>query len=141
MTDSTTTNYHWSYPTVGADASTWGTTINNALIAIDAQVWANANSALQASSLLGAGAKIASISASFTAGDIPIYASDGSLGNSGYGPGSFDAAGAASAALSSAESYTNSQIAAQGLRIGTIKIWVGGSDPGGAAANGDVWIA
>ncbi len=36
MADSTTTNYGWAYPTVNADADTWGTTLNNAIIAVDA---------------------------------------------------------------------------------------------------------
>src|SRR6185503_4924626 len=38
MTDSTTTNYGWSYPTVGADSNTWGATLNSTIIAIDAQM-------------------------------------------------------------------------------------------------------
>ena len=38
MSDSTTTNYGWAYPTVNADANTWGGTLNSAIIAIDAQV-------------------------------------------------------------------------------------------------------
>jgi len=38
LTDSTTTNYGWSYPTNGADDSTWGNTLNNTIIAIDAQM-------------------------------------------------------------------------------------------------------
>ena len=41
MADAVTTNYSWSYPTNGADATSWGTTLNTTLIAIDAQVRAN----------------------------------------------------------------------------------------------------
>ena len=45
MTDATTPNYGWSIPTNGADDDTWGTTLNTTLIAIDAQVAANAAAA------------------------------------------------------------------------------------------------
>ena len=41
MADAVTLNYNWSYPTNGADATSWGTTLNTTLIAIDAQVRAN----------------------------------------------------------------------------------------------------
>lgn len=41
MADTLTPNYGWVQPTVGGDASTWGTTINNDLALIDAQVFAN----------------------------------------------------------------------------------------------------
>jgi microcystin-dependent protein len=41
MVDTTTPNYGWVQPAVGGDASTWGTTINNDLALIDAQVWQN----------------------------------------------------------------------------------------------------
>lgn len=47
MTDSTTTNYSWSYPTYGADADTWGTTLNTTIIAIDSQMKTNADAAVQ----------------------------------------------------------------------------------------------
>jgi hypothetical protein len=47
VTDSTTTNYSWSYPTYGADADTWGTTLNTTIIAIDSQMKANADAAVQ----------------------------------------------------------------------------------------------
>lgn len=46
MPDSTTTNYGWSYPTVGADSSTWGTTLNNTIIAVDAQMFTNSGNGL-----------------------------------------------------------------------------------------------
>jgi microcystin-dependent protein len=39
MADATTTNYGWSYPTVNADAGTWGSTLNTTIIAIDAQMY------------------------------------------------------------------------------------------------------
>lgn len=48
MADSTTPNYGWAYPTVNADADTWGTTLNAALIAADATVKANADTAAAA---------------------------------------------------------------------------------------------
>jgi len=38
VSDATTPNYGWAYPTVNADADTWGTTLNNAIIAIDASL-------------------------------------------------------------------------------------------------------
>ena len=41
MADTTTPKYGWVQPAVGGDASTWGTTINNDLALIDAQVWSN----------------------------------------------------------------------------------------------------
>lgn len=34
----TTTNYGWTYPTVNADADTWGTILNDMAIAIDASL-------------------------------------------------------------------------------------------------------
>ena len=52
MSDSTTTNYGWAYPTVNADANTWGTTLNSAIIAIDAQMHTNAVAACQAANNL-----------------------------------------------------------------------------------------
>lgn len=39
MTDSVTINYGWSYPTVNADADTWGATLNTTIIAIDSVVY------------------------------------------------------------------------------------------------------
>lgn len=47
MSDSTTTNYGWSYPTVNADSDTWGTTVNATIIAIDGQMKTNATAACQ----------------------------------------------------------------------------------------------
>jgi microcystin-dependent protein len=41
LADTTTPKYGWVQPAVGGDASTWGTTINNDLALIDAQVWSN----------------------------------------------------------------------------------------------------
>jgi len=54
MPDSTTPNYGWAYPTVNADSGTWGATLNATIVAIDAQVKANASSG--ASILYGNGA-------------------------------------------------------------------------------------
>lgn len=48
MTDATTPNYGWSYPTVNADADTWGTTLNATVVAIDGQVKTNADAAAAA---------------------------------------------------------------------------------------------
>jgi len=49
MADTLTPNYGWVQPAVGGDATTWGTTLNNDLALIDAQVYANE----QASVLIG----------------------------------------------------------------------------------------
>ena len=38
MTDATTPNFSWSYPTNGADASTWGSTLNATILAIDSVI-------------------------------------------------------------------------------------------------------
>lgn len=45
MTDATTPNYGWSYPTNSADQDSWGLTLNATILAIDAQVAANAAAA------------------------------------------------------------------------------------------------
>lgn len=42
MTDATTPNYGWSFPTNSGDQDTWGLTLNATILAIDAQVAANA---------------------------------------------------------------------------------------------------
>ena len=51
----TTTNYGWTYPTVNADADTWGTKLNYMAIAIDASLktvdTATGNAALKANNL------------------------------------------------------------------------------------------
>lgn len=41
MADTQTPNYGWIQPQVGGDATTWGTTLNNDLALIDAQVFNN----------------------------------------------------------------------------------------------------
>jgi len=38
MSDSTTQNYGWACPTVGADSDTWGATINATIVSIDADL-------------------------------------------------------------------------------------------------------
>lgn len=38
MSDETTPNYGWPYPTVNADEDSWGTTLNGTITAIDAKV-------------------------------------------------------------------------------------------------------
>lgn len=40
-----TPNYSWAYPTVNADADTWGATLNALAISIDGQVFSNASTA------------------------------------------------------------------------------------------------
>jgi hypothetical protein len=134
MSDSTTTNYGWAYPTVNADANTWGTTLNSALIAIDGQVHANAAAACQvANNLSELAATAATARSNLGLGSAATQSSS-----------AFDAAGAASAAqsaaISAAASNTSSAISAQGLRIGTAAIFVqvGGSPP--AMNNGDICV-
>jgi microcystin-dependent protein len=50
MADTVTPNYGWVQPQVGGDATTWGTTLNDDLALIDAQVYANE----QATVMIGA---------------------------------------------------------------------------------------
>ncbi|MGH6828662.1 MAG: hypothetical protein ACREFW_07105 [Rhizomicrobium sp.] len=52
MADSTTPNYGWSYPTVNADANSWGTTLNATFVAIDGQMKTNALAACQTANSL-----------------------------------------------------------------------------------------
>ncbi len=49
MPDATTTYYGWSYPTNGADASSWGTTLNGTIVDIDAALHALAITVVPAS--------------------------------------------------------------------------------------------
>jgi len=87
MTDATTTHYGWAYPTVNADADSWGATLNTAIIAIDAQTFANADAALQKSANLSDLANAATARTNLGLGTAATEAS-----------GTFDAAGAAGAA-------------------------------------------
>ena len=130
MADSTTANYGWAYPTVNADANTWGSTLNAAIIAIDAQMYALATATLRqtnnlsdlssiatARSHLGLGSAalanasdnagtVAGITGTLVVHNIPIWnTANGTLQDSGYAPSSFDAAGSASAAQTNAQSY------------------------------------
>jgi hypothetical protein len=132
MSDSMTA-YGWLYPTVNADANTWGTTLNNTIIAIDAQMHANAGAACQTANNLSDLANAATARTNLGLGSAATQSS-----------GAFDAAGTAaaaqSAAISAAAGNTSSAIAAQGLRIGTAAIFVqvGGSPP--AMNNGDICV-
>lgn len=130
MPDSTTTNYGWAYPTVNADANTWGTTLNNAIIAIDGQVHANAVAACQTANNLSDVASAAAARTNLGLGSAATQATGAFLqpgnnlsdvanagtarGNLGLGSAAtqsssaFDAAGAASTAQSNAESYAAS---------------------------------
>lgn len=92
MPDSTTPNYGWAYPTVNADANTWGTTLNNAIVSIDAQMAANAGAAAQKSNNLSDLANAATARANLGLGSAATSATS-----------AFDAAGAASAAQSAAQ--------------------------------------
>ena len=78
MADAVTLNYNWSYPTNGADATTWGNTLNTTVIAIDAQVRANVlASAPSASPTFTGTATFSFLSAT--------NGLDGSTGTGGYG--------------------------------------------------------
>lgn len=138
MADSTTTNYNWAYPTVNADADTWGTTLNNAIIAIDAQVKSNANSAQPTNAALTGISLLAG-----TAGTIPYFAATGTIGALSVGSGLSVASNALSAAVTSVAGRTGPVTLAVGditnYRAGTIKIWVQSGDPGGSAVDGDLW--
>lgn len=129
MPDSTTAHYGWAYPTVNGDSTTWGATLVAMFVAMDAQIFNNAQAALQKASNLSDLTDAAAARTNLGLGSAATHAST-----------DFDAAGAAASALTTAEAYTNSQIAAQGLRIGTAKVWVQSADPGASAQDGDVWF-
>ena len=92
MSDSTTANYGWAYPTVNADANTWGTTLNSAIIAIDAQMHGNAGAACQTANNLSDLANAGTARTNLGLGSAATQSS-----------GAFDAAGAASAAQGAAQ--------------------------------------
>ena len=142
MTDSTTTNYGWSYPTVNADANTWGTTLNNTVIAIDAQMHGNEGAACQAANNLSDLASAATARSNLGLGSAATQSS-----------GAFDAAGAAGAAQSAAQesscqragnlSDLASAASARGnLGLGTAATQnhtVSTSGPSGTPNDGDTW--
>lgn len=76
----TTANYGWTYPTVNADADTWGTKLNNMAIAIDAQMFTNAGlAAPKANPTFTGTVTVAALTASGTA----TFADSGTWGSGG----------------------------------------------------------
>jgi len=164
MADSTTTNYGWAYPTVNADADTWGTTLNNAIIAIDASLKTvdntTAAAALKANNLsdlanaatartnLGLGtAATANTSTSPTGTVVAVvsaasgnvasfYDNNGTIGNSGI---------AATDVLTKSgnlASLANAATARSNLGLGSIAIHnvtISSSAPSGGS-DGDIWL-
>lgn len=131
MPDSTTINYSWSYPTVNADADTWGTTLNNTIIAIDAQLFANAGAGLQKSADLSDLANPGTARTNLGLGSAATSASS-----------AFVAAGAACLAANNLADLGNPGTARANLGLGTgatVNITVSGSGPSGGN-NGDIWI-
>ena len=142
MPDSTTANYGWAYPTVNADANTWGATLNTTIIAIDAQMRTNAGAACQTANNLSDLANAASARSNLGLGTAATQAS-----------GAFDAAGAASSAQSAAQASScqrgnnlgdiSSAASARGnLGLGsaaTQNHTVSTSGPSGTPNDGDTW--
>ena len=129
MTDSTTTNYGWSYPIVNADADTWGATVNTTIQAIDGQVHTNALAALQKAANLSDVANIATSCANLgltigtnvqahdgkldsfsalagTANSIPYFSGSNTLGAFTIGTGLAFSGGVLSAPLTSVAGRT-----------------------------------
>lgn len=139
MADSTTTNYGWAYPTVNADADTWGTTLNNAIIAIDSTVKSVATGAQAHNAKLDGLSGLAG-----TAGKIPYFSATATFAELAPGTGLSISGNALNAAVQSvagkagAVTLTMADITDQ--RIGTAKIFVqvGGSPP--AMNNGDICV-
>jgi len=139
MADSTTTNYGWAYPTVNADADTWGTTLNNAIIAIDSTVKSVATGAQAHNAKLDGLSGLAG-----TGGTVPYFSALNTFGQLAVGSGLAIAGSALNAAVVSVAGKTGAltlnmaDISDQ--RIGTMKIFVqvGGSPP--AMSNGDICV-
>ena len=138
MPDSTTAHYGWAYPTVNADANTWGTTLNNAIIAIDAQMFTNQGAAAQKSSNLSDLANAATARTNLGLGSAATQNTS-----------AFDAAGAAASAQSAScqkssnlADVASASSARANLGLGSIattNITVSGSGPSGTPGNGDIW--
>lgn len=85
MTDSTTPNYGWSYPTVNGDADTWGTTVNATFIAIDAALFTVSG---VASAAQPGNAKLSAYAAqTWSANAFPYWTSTSALGSGTFGAG------------------------------------------------------
>lgn len=158
----TTPNYGWTYPTVNADADTWGTKLNNMAIAIDASlktvdnglaarlVAANNLSDLSSASTartnlglgtistftaLGAANRAATINSAFTLGTFPTYTSDGSLADSGFQSASFCKVANNLSDISASVARTNLGLGS----IATHNVTISSSAPSGGA-DGDIWF-
>lgn len=101
MPDSTTPNYGWSYPTVGADSTTWGSTLNTTIIAIDAEVHTVQTSAQPVNALL---TSLGALSG--TSGTIPYFSAANTFGQLSVGSGLGISAGALNAAVTSVATRT-----------------------------------
>ena len=132
MADSTTTNYGWAYPTINADADTWGTTLNNAIIAVDAALKAVENAAPKKASNLG------------DLNNAGTARTNLGLGSAATQPSTaFVTAGTALLTTNNlSEPALDKQTAREnlGVRVGTIKIFVAGTDPSAFALANDIWL-
>jgi len=132
MADSTTTNYGWAYPTVNADADTWGTTLNNAIIAVDAALKAIEIAAPKKASNLGDLNNAGIARTNLGLGSAATQAST-----------AFVAAGAGLLAANYLSELAADKPTARdnlGVRVGTIRIFVAGTDPAASAQANDVWL-
>lgn len=132
MTDSTTTNYGWAYPTVNADADTWGTTLNNAIIAIDTAVKAVETAAPKKASNLGDLANAVTARTNLGLGSAATQATT-----------AFVAAGAALLVANNLSDLANTGTARTSLGLGSMatkNITVLSTTPTGSGNTGDLWI-
>jgi len=140
MADSTTTNYGWAYPTVNADADTWGTTLNNAIIAIDAQMHTVSLAAQPVNVKLTSLAGLAG-----TSGTIPYFTAANTFGQMSIGSGLTLASNMISANVQSVAGRTGAvtlgkaDIADAGTGIGT-DIVISSSAPSGTPTKPTLWI-